>query len=74
MVENVGEKAVFITILRDPVEQFISFWQFYGLTQLMNNSLNDWILRYGKSHLKIALHIMKYLQYNEKKTLIEMSI
>jgi hypothetical protein len=45
MMENLGPKALYISILRDPVQQFISSWNFYGLSRHFSGiSINEWLL------------------------------
>jgi len=34
-------KGVYVTILRDPVDQFVSTWDFFGLERKYNMSLNE---------------------------------
>jgi len=38
-----GETAKFITILRDPVEQFLSLWDFYNFSAVAKLSLQQWM-------------------------------
>jgi len=40
----VGKRAVFFTILRDPLEQFISMWNFYRYRFKDNSTtMKDWL-------------------------------
>jgi len=41
--EMVGENALFLTILRDPVEQFLSLWYFFGYKNVFEMDLNTWL-------------------------------
>jgi len=45
LLENLGGEATFITIIREPVKQFVSFWIFYKLEKELKMDLNSWILR-----------------------------
>jgi len=52
MASNLGPNAVYITIMRDPIEQFKSFWKFFGLERNFNGlSLDSWILRFPLTFL-----------------------
>jgi len=39
----VGSNATFLTILRDPVQQFVSLWHFFGYNRAFRTSLRKWI-------------------------------
>jgi len=41
-----GRNATLITILRNPIDQFVSMWSYYHLERTFKNvSLEDWIMR-----------------------------
>jgi hypothetical protein len=45
MIENLWLKAIYISLLRDPVQQFISNWNFYSLSRHFSGiSIDNWLL------------------------------
>jgi hypothetical protein len=45
MAANVGHKAVIFSMLRHPVDQFLSFWKFFFMSEKFNNAtVDEWLL------------------------------
>jgi len=47
MKANVGGDATFVTILRKPIDQFISMWNFYRMNEQFQANLSQWVLSEG---------------------------
>jgi len=44
LLQMLGQKAKFITILRDPLDQFMSMWNFYSFEDVFGMDLEAWLL------------------------------
>jgi len=44
MESMVGPKAFHLTILRNPISQFLSLWNFYSMREKFRKPLNSWLI------------------------------